>query len=378
MSDAGSEHEKELDLSNSDVVTKYKKAAEIVNSALNAVVDACKPGARVVDLCDLGDNAITEACSKVYKGKNIEKGIANPTCISCNNCVGGFSPLSGDATELKEGDVAKIDLGCHIDGFVATAATTVVVGATGPVTGRAADVVAAARDAFEAALRLIRPGKAIADVPGPLQQVAEAYGCTMVEGVISHQVTQFIIDGMKCVLNKPTPEMRSEDGEFEENEVYGIDIVVSTGEGKSRVKDEKETTVYKLNETGYRLKLQASRALFSEIKKRFPTMPFTLRALEGKQSRLGLVECLNHGLLDPYPVLYEKHGELVAQIKGTVLLMPNGSDRVTVAPLPEVNSDKTIEDEDLKKLLATSVKSKKKSKSKKKAAANGEGEKAAA
>jgi hypothetical protein len=56
-------------------------------------------------------------------------------------------------------------------------------------------------------------------------------------------------------------------------------------------------------------------------------MPFTLRALsegaegEAKQElsdgrlRLGLVECLNHGLLHPYPVLHEKQGDLVAQVR---------------------------------------------------------------
>lgn len=64
-------------------------------------------------------------------------------------------------------------------------------------------------------------------VTGVLQQVAEAYGVNMVEGVLSHQLKQFVIDGNKCVLNKASPEYRVEDGEFEENEVYGIDIVVS-------------------------------------------------------------------------------------------------------------------------------------------------------
>jgi hypothetical protein len=57
----------------------------------------------------------------------------------------------------------------------------------------------------------------------------------LVEGVLSHQLKQFVIDGNKCVLNKPTPDARVEDGEFEENEVYAIDIVVSTGEGKPKV-----------------------------------------------------------------------------------------------------------------------------------------------
>lgn len=86
-------------------------------------------------------------------------------------------------------------------------------------------------------------GKTSADIPAILQKVAEAHGCTLVEGVLSHQLKQFIIDGNKCVLNKPGPEARVEDIPFEENEVYGIDILMSTGEGKSRVTDERETTV---------------------------------------------------------------------------------------------------------------------------------------
>jgi hypothetical protein len=32
------------------------------------------------------------------------------------------------------------------------------------------------------------------------------------------------------------------------------------------------------------------------------------------QLRLGLVECLGHSLLHPYPVLHEKQGDLVAQV----------------------------------------------------------------
>jgi hypothetical protein len=66
------------------------------------------------------------------------------------------------------------------------------------------------------------------------------------------------------------------------------------------------------------------RVVLGAVTKRFPALPFTLRALtevEGgaseatKQLRLGLVECLAHGLLHPYPVLHEKGGELVAQVR---------------------------------------------------------------
>ena len=74
-------------------------------------------------------------------------------------------------------------------------------------------------------------------------QIADAFGVTLVEGVLSHQLKRFIIDGNKCVLNRPLPDAKAEDATFEENEVYGIDIVVSTGDGKSRVMDEKDTMV---------------------------------------------------------------------------------------------------------------------------------------
>ena len=52
------------------------------------------------------------------------------------------------------------DMGCHIDGFIALVAHTHVL-QDGPVTGRKADVIAAANTAAEVALRLVRPGKKV-------------------------------------------------------------------------------------------------------------------------------------------------------------------------------------------------------------------------
>jgi curved DNA binding protein len=378
MSDAESEGEApEMDLSNSDVVTKYKAAAEISNKAIAAVIAMCKADAKIVDICMAGDAFINKEVASIFKGKAIEKGVAFPTCVSVNNLVGNVSPAADDVVCLKEGDVVKIDLGTHIDGFIATQATTVYVQLIHdtPVGGAAGNAIAAARTAFEAALRLIRPGKKVHDVAPILQKIADAFDVRLVEGVMSHEMKQFVIDGNKCVLNKPSPECRVEDADFEENEVYAIDIVVSTGEGKPKVMDEKETTVYKRAlDQNYHLKLKASRAVFSEVNRRFPAMPFTTRALIdetekgmelSRQLKLGLIECLDHDLLHAYPVLHEKTGEIVVQIKGTVLLMPNGSDRVTTSPLQPTETEKTVTDEDVVAILATSIKSKKKNKKKK-------------
>ena len=99
--------------------------------------------------------------------------------------------------------MACSDLGAHIDGFVAvTAHTLLVQSAAGPVTGAAADVMQAAHTAAEAAMRLIKPGKPISGVATELEKVVSAYGCSLVEGVMTHQMKQFVIDGNKVVLNK--------------------------------------------------------------------------------------------------------------------------------------------------------------------------------
>ncbi|CAI5502943.1 unnamed protein product [Closterium sp. Naga37s-1] len=292
----------------------------------------------------------------------------------------------------------RSDLAAHIDGFIASAAHTVVVqeDAAAPVTGKAADVIAAANTAAEVALRLWRLGKCVHRMPvslptGPvptcpsiptnkevaeaLQKVAEAYGVHVVEGVLSHQMKQFVIDANKVVLSVSSPEMRVEDFEFEANEVYAVDIVMSSGEGKPKLVDEKQTMVYKRAvDKAYSLKLKASRAIFSEISQKFSIMPFTARALETKAARLGLVECVNHDLLQPYPVLHEKQGDIVAHIKFTVLLMPNGSDRITSATLQTLQPTSELQDADVKVWLAMSYKTKKKTSSKKKAAKEGEEE----
>jgi hypothetical protein len=72
------------------------------------VIDECKPGKKIVDVCVFGDKLVDEMLSHVYGKGKIEKGSAFPTCISVNACVGHFSPLLDNTTQLQEGDVAKM------------------------------------------------------------------------------------------------------------------------------------------------------------------------------------------------------------------------------------------------------------------------------
>ncbi|KAL1763928.1 proliferation-associated protein 2G4 [Sigmodon hispidus] len=335
---SGEDEQQEQTIAEDLVVTKYKMGGDITNRVLRSLVDASSSGVSVLSLCEKGDAMIMEETGKIFKKeKEMKKGIAFPTSISVNNCVCHFSPLKCDQDYiLKEGDLVKIDLGVHVDGFIANVAHTFVIGvAQGTqVTGQKADVIKAAHLCAEAALRLVKPGNQNTQVTEAWNKVAHSFNCTPIE-----------------------------------------DVLVSSGEGKAKDAGQR-TTIYKRDPSKqYGLKMKTSRAFFSEVERRFDAMPFTLRAFEDeKKARMGVVECAKHELLQPFNVLYEKEGEFVAQFKFTVLLMPNGPMRITSGPFePDLyKSEMEVQDAELKALLQSSASRKTQKKKKKKASKTAE------
>jgi len=248
----------------------------------------------------------------------------------------------------------KVDLGVHIDGFAAVVANTIVVGATSqkmPATDRKADVILAAQYAADAALKLLKIGRKNYEITEAIQKVADCFKVSPVEGVLSHQMKKFVMDGNACIMNKTTLEQKVDEVTFGEYDVFAVDIVMSSGEGKPK-ETESRTTVYKRAlDQNYLLKMKASRFIFTEINSRFPTFPFTLRAFDDKRARLGMAEILKHDLVHSYPVLYEKAGEFVAQVKFTVIVAPSTTHKITTSEPTPATSTNTLTDDSIRNLL---------------------------
>lgn len=181
-----------------------------------------------------------------------------------------------------------------------------------------------------------------------------------------------MIDGNKVIIGKRDHTMKVDAATFEPNEVYSVDICLSTGDGKPKQHPETRTTVFKraVDKT-YRLKMKASRYLFNEMNSKFPTLPFTLRAFEDEKSaRMGVVECQKHDLVVPYPVLLEKEGAKVVHFKFTLLLLPSGSTKVTegssIDPSLYLPNEGVEIPDEIKEIMAMSSKTSKKKKNKNK------------
>jgi curved DNA binding protein len=218
--------------------------------ALEAVIQACVPGASIAAICALGDANIMSNLENV-KVKTKSKGIAFPTAVSVGSAICHLSPLASDpAIVLQDGEMVRIELAAHVDGYIAQLAHTLVLGATraNPVTGRKADVMKAAHTAARAALRYLKPGRTNFDMTQVIQDAARDFECIPVQNMVSYQLLRNVMHGDNQIILNPTETQRKqmETFSFEEGQVFCIDIIVSSGEGKARLRDTR-STIFRMN-----------------------------------------------------------------------------------------------------------------------------------
>jgi len=365
-------------LANPDTLTKYKVAAQISQKVLQEVSGWIVEGAKIVELCERGDKLLEEEVGKVYKGKTpkVPKGIGHCTTISPSSYITPYTPLKTDAEEaettLKAGEVVKIQLGAQVDGLPAIVCDSVIVGAGDEISGREADLILATHYANELLLRLmVPPGlvphgteeeqkKASAQKPPTqskitqlLEKVVSAYECNLVESTTIWLFEHNEIEAKKKIILAPGEGVKGE-GIPEVGEVWGVEMGVCLGSGK--VKNiSNRATLHRRTATTYGLKRPTSRALLSEVVKKFGTFPFSLRQLEDeKAAKVGVVECVRGGVLRQYEVVGDKNNDPVARLFTTIAITKNGLTRLAAPPTPDlskIKSDKKITDEEILKIL---------------------------
>lgn len=277
---------------------------------------------------------------------------------------------------LVHGDVVKIELGVHIDGYVATNAHTIIISSTPaktPFTGPTADVICAACTlifleysilifhsishfnthiysiptifldyASEAAARLIRPGKSSLEVVKAIQHIAATFHCQPCQQTATYITQRYIIEGDNKIDNQTIidnkfidteGDMSFEAFDFEFDQVYSVNIIMSSGSGLTRVSPCHSHQVLQRDvNVVYPLKMKSARAVLSDLTKTYSVFPFACRDLfkMNAQHKHGITECLEHRNVVALPVLEEmdKHA-IVAQFKFGLMLTRNGAIRLT-------------------------------------------------
>lgn len=128
-------------------------------------------------------------------------GVSFPTCISLNDCICHYTPSKENGTTLKNGDLVKIELGAHIDGYPVLLAHSLIVGlGNTTVSDERADLMIAAHTAADIALRLFKSENTTVDVSKGLERVLADFGLHSVKGTISFQLDRNTLGGSKYAI----------------------------------------------------------------------------------------------------------------------------------------------------------------------------------
>lgn len=283
---------------------------------------------------------LDEEVAKVYKTqKKIPKGVAHPTTVSPSSYITPYTPLKTDKEEaettLKAGEIVKIQLGAQIDGLGTIVCDNVVVPSKEDISSRDADLLLATYYANELLIRLMMPPgiaaateeekKAAAgkrqytqsQMTQMLDKVVKAYDCSLVESTTTWLFERNEIEAGKKIILAPGEGVKGE-GIPEIGEVWGVEMGVSLGSGKVKTLNQR-ATLHRRTTTNYSLKRPSSRAILSEIVKKFGTFAFSLRQLEDERAaKVGIVECVRSGLVRQYEVVVDKDNEPVGRLLSTI------------------------------------------------------------
>ncbi|KAJ2000478.1 hypothetical protein GGI04_000402 [Coemansia thaxteri] len=333
-----------------EINPKYQSSAAIAEQVLKHVLSSVVPGMSIAALCSYANSLVAAYSKSVYrKEEGIERGASLPATVSVNNIIQNCSPSSAEDCLLREGDVVKVEVGVHIDGYIASAAHTTIA-SNNPaltITDRRADAISAAYYASEVAVRMIRPGQTARNLIKAMGLVATGFNCAVAEDTFTCQIDRFVMSGANTFANRFNPDILAPELTFETGEIYTIDCTLSTGDGIARASTYDPAIYQRDVNHQYSLKLRTSRSLFSEVCKRYSVFPFLMRdVVTGNQAfKAGVNECVRSQLLVPFAVTIDKrHGStFVAQFKLTVMCHYSGPIRLTPAlPMPNVQSATTI------------------------------------
>ncbi len=294
-----------------DPVSKYRASGKVAGEVLNYAVSLVREGAKLIDICTQVENRIRDlGCEPAF-----------PTNISIDHVAAHYTSPPNDATAFKAGQLVKIDVGAHLDGFIGDAAQSLIVGEG------ETDLIRCTEEALKEALAMAGPKVMTNDIGKRIEEVIRSYGFVPIRQLSGHTLEQYIQHGGKTIPNFSMPH-----GEpLEVGEAYGMDIFASNGTGN--VTESALCHIYAVNVDNPFPRLRASKRLYGYILENYRTLPFAERWYKPKfpASRIALLEMLQNKALRRYGVLSENRGVLVGQSEDSFVVTENGVD-VTTRP----------------------------------------------
>jgi methionyl aminopeptidase len=282
-----------------EIFDNYREAGLIAAKILRDGAKEIRIGISYLDIVESIESRVNEEGAS----------LAFPLNLSLNEDAAHDTASPGDTRTFAKGDVAKLDLGIHVDGYIADTATTVDLGINSLL-------LEASRQALEEAISRIRPGVPTGDLGAAVQSAIECRGYRPISNLTGHGLDKYILHRSPTI-----PNVGVKGGVIlEEGMVFAIEPFATTGSGHVMEKTRRE--IYsQISQKPVRI--PAGRAILEKMKDRHG-LPFARRWLDEKRMDLALPTLLRSQVLHVYPVLSDIPGSLVSQAEHTIIVTADG------------------------------------------------------
>lgn len=283
-----------------DVLEKYLLAGKIASQVREESRKLVAPGKSILLAAETIESRIIELGGK----------IAFPVNLSLNEFAAHCTPKAKDDSVFGDTDVVKVDLGVHVDGYIADTAITVALDKTKQ------NMVTAIERALKNAISMATPGTKTGDIGTAISETIESAGYKPVSNLSGHMLGKYTIHTGISIPNVPTKSNEI----LSEGDAIAIEPFLSEGSGY--VKETNDAEICRLASEKPERSPHA-REIIRIAKEKYRGLPFALRWIERPAGAL-LSTTMNHlaarGIIHKYPFLRDSEKGFISQAEHTVIV----------------------------------------------------------
>ncbi len=248
---------------------------------------------------------------------------AFPVNVSINEIAAHYTAEPDDQIVIKDSDVVKIDLGVHINGYIADTAVTI------SYDPKYDQLVKVAELSLSEAIKVAKNSTKSSEIGKTIENTISHNGLKPIQNLSGHSIEQYVIHAGKSIPNIKT---YGSSFSLSSNQAYAIEPFVTTKDGLGIVYEGKIRNIYSLISRKPTKDKEADE--FSMyLWNKFKTLPFALRWLvddfDESKARTMVDYLVKKKNVRAYPILVEGNNKVVSQAEHTIFVTENLSYIIT-------------------------------------------------
>jgi methionyl aminopeptidase len=295
------------------ILDNYVLAGKIASTVRENARKKNHIGRTLFDICESIENEIT------LLGGNP----AFPVNVSLNEIAAHYTAEPQDQTKVKDTDVLKIDLGVHIEGYIADTAVTI------SYNSKYDHLVNISEITLSEAIKTVKVNTKSSEIGKTIENTIIHNGLKPIQNLSGHSLDQYIVHAGKSIPNIKTLGSSFSLGN---DQAYAIEPFVTTRDGLGIVYEGKIKNIFSLI-SRKPTKDKDLDAFITYLWNRYKTLPFAIRWLVKDYDVSNLRDMIDHLIkkknIRSYPILVEGNDKVVSQAEHTFFITNDSSYIIT-------------------------------------------------